>query len=364
MIEKWIAIIAVLSSLVIIEDLVKDSQKKYFGIAVFAITWFLTAFRYEIGWDYDSYKNMFFSVDFNIDDPEIEPGFAIIVVLLRNVGFDYQMLFVVFATITYAFFWKGLSFYRSRIDKNIHYGIAAYLLFLGPIFNFYTISAVRQMTAVAIFFWSTKFIVETKFFKYTLALILASLFHYTAILLIPIYFVVKKKISFWGYLLCLLISYFIYQTDMVNTLLNSILPIDSKYMTYLALGDQTTVGIVFLFYLTLICMAKAFETKDYISLNMFFFAVMITLALVNNPPLCRMRIYPFTFIIIFYQQIINLISEKIKKRILFVFLVPIIILLLHDLNMRDYNNDYDALVFPYASAGNIDYQFNFKLWRN
>ena len=71
-----------------------------------------------------------------------------------------------------------------------------YILITVPIIMFGSryfldlMAAVRQMTVACVFLWSCKFILEKKFLKYILTIILCSFFHHSALILIPAYFII------------------------------------------------------------------------------------------------------------------------------------------------------------------------------
>jgi len=56
-----------------------------------------------------------------------------------------------------------------------------------------SMNGIRQCLAAAIFFAATKYLFEGKFIRYSLVILLASTFHQTALILIPIYFFVRLK---------------------------------------------------------------------------------------------------------------------------------------------------------------------------
>ena len=359
--EKWAAIIIGLTVLVLLENIVSEKQKKYVGLIITVIIWFLTGFRSEIGWDYDSYKNNFFTVEFDIDNMAVEPGYAITAEILRNLGFDYQMIFVVFATINYVFIWKGITFFRT-IDKNIQYGFASYLFFVAPIIGMLNgFSVLRQMAAVSILFWGSQYIYKSRFIKYCLCVILATIFHYTAILMLPVYFLVRKNYNVSIYLVAYLLAIYFNQSGYLISMISNFIPLDTKYMAYFSGDDGGKLGLLFYFFIAIVIVALIVSFKDNISLNMIILGTIATITFIDILPLLRIRLYMISMIILFYQQLINIFNKKLKINTIVLFIIPLIIFFFHDLYIADYNHNYKALVFPYQSAGNIDYEFNFKL---
>ncbi|MGK0254609.1 MAG: hypothetical protein ACI9OE_002114 [Mariniflexile sp.] len=80
--------------------------------------------------------------------------------------------------------------------KVVKKELALFVFFL-IILNYFAWSqqGIRQAVAISIFFYSLKFIVSKNIIKYTIAILLASLFHITVILLWPLYFIYKIKFN-------------------------------------------------------------------------------------------------------------------------------------------------------------------------
>ena len=68
-------------------------------------------------------------------------------------------------------------------------------LFVYIASGIYTVSmnGIRQSLAAAIIFAATKYILDGNFKKFLLVILLASTIHQTALIFIPIYFIVRRK---------------------------------------------------------------------------------------------------------------------------------------------------------------------------
>ena len=156
----------------------------------------VSMFRYGTG-DYLMYLNMmkvFGESGSDINSftvvKSIEVGFFI---LMRVSGFfvgdSYFLIFGIIAAIVIGLIFVGIWKQSSNIVLSV------FLFFISGIY-FDTFNGVRQYIAVAIVFFSIMYIVEGNFKKYIIVILFATLFHYSAIIMLPVYFIRNAKIDF------------------------------------------------------------------------------------------------------------------------------------------------------------------------
>ena len=130
----------------------------------------------------------------------IEPGFDWINRFCFSLGFGANSLFIVMAAITCLFFYLSLN----RLNKK-EYTIAAFFTYL---FTFtFLVNGMRQGVACAIFFYAYWLIVDRKWIRYIACILFASLFHASALLLLPIYLLNKYKFNNKIYIFIYLLSF-------------------------------------------------------------------------------------------------------------------------------------------------------------
>ncbi|SFD67278.1 transmembrane protein EpsG [Lentibacillus persicus] len=114
-------------------------------------------------------------------------GFGALQMFLQNyISEDPQVLVFTTALITNMLIL--IVFYNySRLLE-----ISLYVYITGGLF-LVSMNGIRQMFAAAIAFTAIKFLIQGSFFKYALVIILASLFHQSALVLLPIYFLMRFK---------------------------------------------------------------------------------------------------------------------------------------------------------------------------
>ena len=99
---------------------------------------------------------------------------------------DPQLLIFTTALITNVLIVITLYKYSRMIELSLFVFIAS---------GMYTVSmnGIRQSLAAAIIFAATKYILDGNFKKFLLVILLASTIHQTALIFIPIYFIVRRK---------------------------------------------------------------------------------------------------------------------------------------------------------------------------
>lgn len=158
------------------------NDKKFFIIASFIIPLLVGGLRYGVGTDFFTYVGMYEK------HSKVSLGFELFCLIARLFD-NYMVMFFLFNFFTLLFVFLGLR----NINKEIR--PLAYFCYL---FMFYTTSfnVIRQGLAVAIIFYAYKYIINKSFLKWSIFIIIASLFHITAILVFPFYIVFTSQKNF------------------------------------------------------------------------------------------------------------------------------------------------------------------------
>ncbi|MFI3263171.1 MAG: EpsG family protein [Rikenellaceae bacterium] len=157
-------------------------------ILIISIFTFFAAFRWQVGVDHLSYKAQYdyYAANNQFDRDSFELGYRIIVQILSNIGFSSIAFFAVFA-----FFQIYLIYDRFKNDRYLY----PYLgIFLATLTFLSMMNGMRQWLAACIFIWSTKYIINRNLFKYLFCIVFAYLFHKSAIMMLPFYFVSTKEV--------------------------------------------------------------------------------------------------------------------------------------------------------------------------
>ena len=188
----------------------------------------ISGLRYEVGFDYKGYVEIFDSIRFN-DYNRVEIGFYYLNLLFSNQKNGFISVQICMAAATYLFLIAAFC----RYNKNIRYSI--FFLFAFQLI-FQINNQERQGLAMAIFFYALHFLETNKKIKYVVYILLASLFHTSAlILLLFIFYNRYPPTKIWRLLMvisfiCSALGVF---NNLASKLLNVILSNVPQYQVYL-----------------------------------------------------------------------------------------------------------------------------------
>lgn len=199
--------------IIFISGLVSTFTKvnKYYSIIIFFILAAFGSLRYKIGMDYESYENIFNSISsnpvniFNSNgDVYVEPGYALIISCLKNIGFNNIGIFALHIIVTLIFFHKAIIRYsiNSFLSWNIFYGVYyANLLFNG----------MRQGLFIAIILFVFPRLLKKdirSFIKMLLLSVFLAFFIHKTALMLPVFYcfcLFEPKIKYKIYLLLIML---------------------------------------------------------------------------------------------------------------------------------------------------------------
>ena len=164
----------------------------------------ISAFRYNVGWDYGSYSEAYSNYIVFGDLYFDEVGFKAIVRLLASFTDDPTVLFAFFSLMTSVFFSLCFKYYGS----NKH-AVQYILLFFMTRFFFCSLNIMRQALAMVMSVYAFHFIIRERtkwnYAKFVVIILLAASIHKLALIFIPLSFILtvdfKKLLSNVGLLL-------------------------------------------------------------------------------------------------------------------------------------------------------------------
>ena len=113
-------------------------------------------------------------------------GFGILQMFLQRISMDPQLLIFVTSLLTVCLIVKVLYKYCRLIELGLYVFITSGLFLTS-------MNGLRQFLAAAILFAGTTYLIEGNWKKYGFIVILASSIHMSALIMIPIYFIVRSK---------------------------------------------------------------------------------------------------------------------------------------------------------------------------
>ena len=269
------------------------------------------------------YHRFFESVDFSVFKNYLEylfePGYIFANLIIRfftKEAFVFQFIWVLIDVIL-------LHKILKRETKE--YFLLSFALLI-PFFDGVQINLFRNIKAILIFFWAIQYIRERKLTKYIISILIASSFHLTAILYIPIYFIINRNVH-----KLLLISslfaitfYFIGLGGILNIFFSIAGSLGGKFVriteAYInsAVDAGFTFGFIFRLFLlsSLLILYKKLSTKNIIFLNLAIIYLILNIAF-NSITVLRDRlstifIIGLVGILPYTQQVIK--SIKIRTQ--------------------------------------------------
>lgn len=329
--------------------LMKFIKKEKFNLADFIIIIMLiliAGLRDGIGTDFNMYKSFYFYTGQQAA-AKVEWGFLELIRIVQKIfGERYFLFFTLCSAITI------IPIYNI-IKKKSNFPIVSLFLFVG--LGFYTMSfnMVRQCISIAIMFYATQYIEERSLPKYILFVGLASLFHITAVVMLPMYFIVNRDIDKRTLKLVFIMSLFsgVIFNPIFNYIVNNV-PQYHIYKTY----DNTVAGIgtylVNLIYLLIIYFVISNKKSlvknkfENICLNLSIISVpMIALSL-KNTLFARMIYYFFIPISIPFANVAGFFKIEYTQKV-FDYVLLIVLFVIYILNIISFNG-----VYPYISIFN------------
>lgn len=205
----YILITTILTFLTIL-DIIKVNLdvKRSFFLAAYIILCMFAGLRYEIGADYLPYTEIYNDVGYfwdilagtsNYTDIHGELGYLVYNSIVKSIFDDVNFLFL-----SIAFLSMGLTFYSiCRYSPFIFLSI---FLYYCRFFYLRDMGQIRTAVASAIILLCIESIAKRRFWRFVGLLILATLFHNTALIMLPIYFICGCTWKNSSYYLSLILS--------------------------------------------------------------------------------------------------------------------------------------------------------------
>jgi transmembrane protein EpsG len=274
-----------------------------------------------------------------------EPLYYSLQLLVKYFNFDFTvLLFSVSIIIWFVIYFSS----KNRIKYFYH---VIFFSITGG-FLFFTFNGVRQAIAMAFVFLSVNYFIDSKKKKFFLTIFVASLFHYSAILLIPIiWFISKINFQKVHWIIIFFVALMIPESVFYSSIsyIFSYFPFYSNYIKDIiqdGYGLSTITFGVFLNYIILLLPLLYFKVSKINSynkliFNISFFGAFLYIIFSGNMIFQRFIVY-FTFFQIFQYSLIFDYLKKINKKYdkmiltLFFFIVFLIKIFVNDSGISPY----------------------------
>jgi transmembrane protein EpsG len=229
-----------------------NSYKEFeYGLKIsFLLIFLFLAFRYNYGNDYMGYYQDFLDVNhyskINYHDIAFhyEPGWLFLCRIFAPIGFFAMVMFL--SLINSVVYYRFISTY---VPKK-YYWLAVFIYICDPGFMLIQASAMRQSLAICLFIVAIPYIFKKDFLRYSACILLGYLFHSSALILWPLYFLgfvnwrINKNASILIFLL--FVSLFLFGKYLLPFLDQFILKNFERYEGYHASAViGTGIGLIY-----------------------------------------------------------------------------------------------------------------------
>lgn len=308
----------------------KAINHKSFWIPLILLSTFAGIRNYTVGTDSAAYTKKFrynfnaYNFQFN---ENVELGYQFFEYILLQLTHNYFWLFFIFSIIVVGCFLIIIKRYSTD------YVASVFLYITLGVYTFF-FNGLRQAIAVAILALATPYLIKKNIIRYLIITAVASMFHISAILLIPFYFLTHSKIKFTYKIL---ISFF---TSLLGSRLVIAFFADSnpRYEQYTSsnakAGGLVTLSVYTLLAIFLIIIGKMYKIKNslynslltYYSIGIFFIIPLTTLQTDPSGPQRLLQNFIWTLILLLPIAINAINNKYIAFLIYLVFLVYFIII--------------------------------------
>lgn len=182
--------------LYILQQLRMPLSSKNYTFLVASAIFVIIAFRdYSVGVDTLTYKELFYSSEqyvkhykTNIPNITSECLFFLTANMVRLMRLGDRIYFIIISL----FMVLSITIFIKRYSKS---QFLSYWLYITLGLLALSMSALRQMIALSVILFSFNYLIEEKKVKYVVTVFIASLFHFSAIIMLPIYFLRKIKLT-------------------------------------------------------------------------------------------------------------------------------------------------------------------------
>jgi hypothetical protein len=169
----------------------KAMKNRLLLVGIFLILFCVSALRFDIGNDYHTYTMTAHEASINgYVVTEVGFNWLVKIVYFITNGEYYEVVFAIFSFVTI------LIFLKAMLRQSVSFFDAFFLFMMFGLY-FQTFNTVRYYLALAIAFYSMRYVLERDWIKFVFVIIIAALFHKSVLIVIPIYFIASLHWKKW-----------------------------------------------------------------------------------------------------------------------------------------------------------------------
>lgn len=264
----------------------------------------------------------------SIIENERDPFFWIFIKALSYITNDYTFYFLILAVV----FWTLTSITVKKYSNEIFISL---MIFISFRFSDFYMNAMRQGFSIAIVFYSIKYIFEKKPIKFVAILILASLFHQSAI-----FFIFAYLLQYFNFLKIkvlipiVLITTYIFRNFLYHSVFVYLISENKQYAGYAKVETEHGILYLILYAFTfIICYFfynKLVQNLRFnILFNIVFIGLMLQIICLVNVGFARIAVYYSQYFVLIvpyiYKQMVNEFGETKSFAFWFFFVLGLYI---------------------------------------
>lgn len=313
----------------------------------------VSGLRYKVGTDYYQYSEIY---TFYGNDPinwtGQEVGFDILNKLLFKINQNPQFFFLV----TSIFINIGVLIFIKNHSVNLPMSMYFYI----TNFTYYiTMNGVRQYIAAVILALGFKYVLNKEFKKYLIVILIASLFHASVFIMIPLYFIGITDIKSIGnkIFMAIIAFAFIFYQQFVNILFkileNTSYGHYESEFTNLDDGANILRVVIWALPIILVVLRKqklkdSFGDKSSVIFNFCFYGMCFMALAYRHKYFARVTMYFDIYYLLLFPMIIKLFSKKENRLIAYGMVVGYFL--------------YSTMLLLAGEAWIYPYQYNLNLF--
>lgn len=301
----------------------------------------LSGFRDGVGTDYKNYEYLVYSYvnGGSTETDRLEPGFQLIFNIVSISSNSPRIFFLLTSFLILLFFFLGFLKYSRSLLLSI-------FLFVTLYYYFNSLNGVRQFLAMALVLcFSTRFLVEKNFLKYIISIIFAALFHVSALIMLPAYFLNKKFDSRAVLLFLILLPMVFISYDAAIGFIFNYFSYYQVYSDYNS-GSASAFIIIQLALIILVFFSyrnnKQWTTEELVSLNFSIISLFFFVLSYKNIMFFRLGLFFSMYLLILVPAALTEFKSS-KNRVVFYFLCTVLGIV--SLSYHLYYNVSDVLPF-------------------
>lgn len=176
-----------------------EQRRKFYVRFIIAILTLQSGLRnWAVGSDTYQYYNLWERVrttswkeifSFFLNGGRKDPFYGLFQKSIQIFSENYQVFLMIIAVI----FMTALGNFVLKNTTRISHAVLAFMIYMGYFYGFFSITGLRQTLATAFLLWSYEYVKKQKLIPFVLLVLVGGLFHITALVFLPLYFVAKIK---------------------------------------------------------------------------------------------------------------------------------------------------------------------------